>query len=425
MAMRRPDACVPVRHDHYAAVAVRQLRVLKIVSGIAALVSGGFGIWQLLSGYGPVWMAITNLATAMVFLAIPMLRMFGELVAPLLFIAVAYGSVSFITWQVGTGSGLQSYLLIGASVAVLLLGVERIALAGSLALAGAVLVIVLDRVVPRNTGVQSERFLQVGFTISVLTAALMGFATVWYAMREIARAETAMEQEYQRSETLLANIIPAGIAARLKDPSRDAPIADHFDDASILFADIAGYTERASETDPGDLVAFLDRLYTEFDLLVERHGLEKIKTTGDAYMVVAGVPKPRPDHVQALAALALDLAEAVAQLRDPAGREVPIRIGMASGPVVAGVVGSRRFFYDVWGDAVNVASRMESTDQPGRIQVPHTVYQRLRDDFEFEERGEVEVKGKGLMHTWFLTGRRTPGRAPTPADRQQVDVAGT
>ncbi|MCB0945901.1 MAG: adenylate/guanylate cyclase domain-containing protein, partial [Mycobacterium sp.] len=145
---------------------------------------------------------------------------------------------------------------------------------------------------------------------------------------------------------------------------------------------------------------------TTFDRLVDKHGLEKIKTTGDSYMVVSGVPQPRADHVEALAALALDISRAVGDLRDPTGRPVPLRIGMASGPVVAGVVGARRFFYDVWGDAVNVASRMESTDPEGRIQVPQDVYERLRDHFELEERGDVEIKGKGVMRTWYLVGRK-------------------
>jgi adenylate cyclase len=135
--------------------------------------------------------------------------------------------------------------------------------------------------------------------------------------------------------------------------------------------------------------------------------LEKVKTSGDSYMVVSGVPTSRPDHLEALANLALDIADTVAELRDPNGRPVPLRIGLAAGPVVAGVVGARRFFYDVWGDAVNVASRMQSTDDVGRIQVPHDVYERLKHDFVFEERGDVEVKGKGVMHTWYLVGRRS------------------
>jgi adenylate cyclase len=214
-----------------------------------------------------------------------------------------------------------------------------------------------------------------------------------------------MEAEYQRSEQLLANILPATVAARLKDPARTI-IADKYDDASILFADIAGYTSRASDTAPADLVRFLDRLYTDLDALVDKHDLEKVKTSGDSYMVVSGVPKPRTDHVEALACFALDMADAVADLKDPQGRAVPLRIGLASGPVVAGVVGARKFFYDVWGDAVNVASRMETTDVAGRIQVPQNVYERISDRFVLEERGEVNIKGKGVMRTWYLVGRR-------------------
>ena len=245
----------------------------------------------------------------------------------------------------------------------------------------------------------------VGFVSSAVFSAVIAVATVWYTLREIQRAETAMEAEYQRSEALLANILPATIAQRLKDPSRNI-IADKYDDASILFADIAGYTKRASDTTPTDLVRFLDRLYTDLDALVDRHGLEKVKTSGDSYMVVSGVPQPRPDHVEALASLALDMADAVADLKDPEGRAVPIRIGLAAGPVVAGVVGARKFFYDVWGDAVNVAARMETTDVEGRIQVPQNVYERLSHAFLLEERGDVDIKGKGVMHTWYLVGRR-------------------
>jgi adenylate cyclase len=191
----------------------------------------------------------------------------------------------------------------------------------------------------------------------------------------------------------------------LKDPHRDI-IADRYDDASVLFADIAGFTQRASDSTPTELVRFLDGLYTRLDTLVDRHGLEKIKTSGDSYMVVSGVPEPRPDHLEALAVLALEMVGAVAALTDPKGQSVPLRIGLATGPVVAGVVGARKFFYDVWGDAVNVAARMETTDVVGRIQVPQNVYEQLKDTFVLDERGEVEVKGKGVMHTWYLVGKR-------------------
>ena len=191
-----------------------------------------------------------------------------------------------------------------------------------------------------------------------------------------------------------------------------------------MFADIAGYTKWASDTTPTDLVRFLDTLYTDLDALVDKHGLEKVKTSGDSYMVVSGVPEPRPDHVQAIACLALDMADAVADLKDPQGRDVPLRIGLASGPVVAGVVGARKFFYDVWGDAVNVASRMESTDVEGRIQVPQSVYERLKDEYVLEERGLVEIKGKGPMHTWYLVGRRN-GDQPQDAELEIVSRSTT
>lgn len=410
---RRPNPCVPVAGEHYAAAEMRRFRVLKITTVLAALVSGGFGIYQLTLGSTVLAIAATNLATAAAFLIVPKLTRFGGLVAPLAFTVLAYSSLFFMTWQVGTASGLLFYYPVAAAIAVLILGIERIALAACLAVIGVALAIWLKFMVPADTGVQAAWSLNVGFVLSVSAAALLGFAAVWFALREIARAEAAMEAEHERSEQLLANILPESVANRLKDPAHGS-IADRYDDASILFADIAGFTERAAETAPCDLIAFLDRLYSEFDRLVDRHGLEKVKTTGDAYMVVAGVPQPRPDHTHALAALALDMADAVADLRDPQGLPVPIRIGLACGPVVAGVVGSRRFFYDVWGDAVNVASRMESTDRAGHIQVPDSMYERLCDSFKFTERGEVEVKGKGVMRTWFLTGRRS-AQAETPA----------
>ena len=246
---------------------------------------------------------------------------------------------------------------------------------------------------------------------------------VFYALREAARAEAAAEREYERSETLLANILPAAIAARLKSRT-ETVIADRYDEASILFADMAGFTARASETAPDDLVQFLNRVFTDFDRLVERHGLEKIKTTGDAYMVVSGVPEPRPDHAQALAGLALEMRDAAMDLRDPQGREVPIRIGIGSGPVVAGVVGTRKFFYDVWGDAVNVASRMETTGYAGKIQVSEDVYERLKDEFVLEARGEIDIKGKGRMPTWFLLARKPPAVGQPMLQRATIAASG-
>ncbi|AFM17332.1 family 3 adenylate cyclase [Mycolicibacterium chubuense NBB4] len=393
----------------------RRLRVLTIAGWIAAVVSAGFGILQLTLGGGLSWLGIVNLGCAAVFMTIPRLCPLGELIAPLTFVAFAYLSTGFMCFTIGTGSGLQFYFMVAAALAVLILGIERIALASLIAAVGVTITVVLELTTPNDRGLGPSWTLTVGFISSAASSAVMIIATLWYTMREIERAEDAMEAEYERSERLLGNILPETIAERLKDPARSV-IADKYDDASILFADIAGYTKRASDTAPAELVRFLDRLYTDLDALVDRHGLEKVKTSGDSYMVVSGVPTPRPDHLEALASLALDMADAVADLRDPQGRRVPLRIGMATGPVVAGVVGAKKFFYDVWGDAVNVASRMETTDVEGRIQVPDDVYERLRQEFVLEERGLVDVKGKGPMHTWYLVGHRAEsGRVVTPS----------
>lgn len=409
---------MPARTQHYAESVSSRFRILKIAASIAAAISALFAVFQLVLG-GPVWwIGLLNLVFAAIFLAVPLLYRFGELIAPLTFFVSAYISVGFICYTMGTGSGLQFYFLVSATLVVLIFGIERIVLASTIAAFGVAGTIALELLVPNDRGLGPPWTLTVGFVSSVIGSTVMVMATIWYALREIDRAEKAMEAEYQRSESLLANILPASIASRLKDPTRNI-IADKYDDASILFADIAGYTRRASDTTPTDLVRFLDTLYTDLDALVDKHGLEKIKTSGDSYMVVSGVPKPRTDHVQAIACLALDIADAVSDLKDPQGRDVPLRIGLASGPVVAGVVGARKFFYDVWGDAVNVASRMESTDVEGRIQVPETVYERLKNDYLLEARGVVDIKGKGPMNTWYLVGRRN-GDAPRDAELESV-----
>ncbi|AKN17220.1 membrane-anchored adenylyl cyclase Cya [Mycobacterium haemophilum DSM 44634] len=410
-SVRRPDCVAAMRtqsrdrNQHYAETTARRQRVLTITAWLAVVVSASFVIVQILADAWSWQISSINVGAAIIFAIVPLLHRFGDLVAPLTFIGAAYVSVFASCWGVGTGSGSQFFFLVGACLVVLLLGIERIVLASALAALAAGLVIALEFLVPRDTGLQPAWAQSTGFVLTTVSACVMAVVTVWFALRETARAEAVMEAQYDRSEALLANMLPASIAERLKEPDRTV-IADKYDDASVLFADIVGFTERASSTAPADLVRFLDQLYSAFDALVDKHCLEKIKVSGDSYMVVSGVPRPRPDHVQVLADFALEMADAAAGLEDPHGLAVPLRVGLAAGPVVAGVVGSRRFFYDVWGDAVNVASRMESTDSVGRIQVPETVYQRLKDEFVLQERGRIEVKGKGTMRTWYLVGRK-------------------
>ncbi len=238
----------------------------------------------------------------------------------------------------------------------------------------------------------------------VVVLLVLGFA--FYAFQNTHRAESALALALRRSDDLLLNMLPSPIAERLKQ--HPGAIAQRFDHATILFADIVGFTTLAERTEPADLVVLLDTVFTRFDVLAERHGLEKIKTIGDAYMVAAGIPSPRVDHVETMARMALDMQRALTGLPgEPAALEV--RIGIHTGPVVAGVIGRKRLAYDLWGDSVNTASRLESHGQPGRIHVSSEVHRALRNRFEFEDRGIVAIKGKGELHTWFLTGEKTRG----------------
>ena len=221
------------------------------------------------------------------------------------------------------------------------------------------------------------------------------------------------ERERAKSERLLLNVLPGPIAARLRETT-GSTIADAFDEVSVLFADIVGFTAFSANVGPVEVVQILNAMFSRFDELADRHGLEKIKTIGDAYMVAGGIPAPRPDHAEAVAEMALDMMQEML-VRDPAvSSQLQVRIGIATGPVVAGVIGTRKFIYDLWGDTVNMASRMESHGLPGMIQVTEATYRRLSGKYELRERGKVTVKGKGDMPTWILVGR-TVGSASPPA----------
>jgi adenylate cyclase len=238
--------------------------------------------------------------------------------------------------------------------------------------------------------------------MNIVVGGAIVFTLLAVFAKQRSEALGALRIEQAKSENLLLNILPRSIADRLKAETQ--PIADHIGEASILFADVVDFTPWSERLAPGDVVGHLDRLFSHFDDLAERYGVEKIKTIGDCYMVAAGVPTPRPDHARALALMALDMLddEGVAELR------LELRIGINSGPVVAGVIGRKRFLYDLWGDAVNTASRMESHGAPGRIQITRSTYELLAEEFECEPRGTIAVKGKGEIEAWYLLGPRDP-----------------
>ena len=214
----------------------------------------------------------------------------------------------------------------------------------------------------------------------------------------------AFRREHARSEGLLLNILPGPIAERLKQG--EEVIADRFSEVTILFADIIDFTALSARITPEELVTMLNAVFSAFDRLSDRHGLEKIKTIGDAYMVVGGLPEPRPDHAEAVAEMALDMRSEIGRLGAELGRPIALRIGIDTGPVVAGVIGTRKFAYDLWGDAVNTASRMESQGVANGIQLTEGAYRRLKDSYICETRGVIDVKGKGELLTYLLKGKR-------------------
>ncbi len=210
--------------------------------------------------------------------------------------------------------------------------------------------------------------------------------------------------EKEKSERLLLNILPKAIAERLKQGERT--IADRYAAVTILFADLVDFTTLTSQTDPGDLVSLLNDLFSRFDQLADHHGLEKIKTIGDSYMVVGGLPEPRANHAEAVAEMALGMLRAIADLNRERGSTLSLRIGMNSGPVVAGVIGHKKFTYDLWGAAVNLANRMQSSGVTNRVNVPAGTYELLRDKFDLTERGLVSCKGLGEITTYLLDGKK-------------------
>ena len=217
-----------------------------------------------------------------------------------------------------------------------------------------------------------------------------------------------LEFEKEKSERLLLNILPLAIAERLKQG--DHTIAERYASVTVLFADLIGFTSFANRTDPEALVSLLNSLFSRFDHIAERHGLEKIKTIGDSYLVVGGLPEVRPDHAEAVAEMALEMLTALDELNEERGTELAMRIGLNTGPVVAGVIGRKKFTYDLWGSAVNLAARMQSSGLPNRIHLPAETYELLRGKFNLTERGLVECKGLGQIRTYLLDGKRNGTR---------------
>jgi guanylate cyclase len=246
--------------------------------------------------------------------------------------------------------------------------------------------------------------------MTVVGVATTAFALLQYfvharerALAALAREHHALELEQAKSERLLLNVLPEPVAARLKE--REGIIADALPCVTVLFADIVGFTPLSERLSASDVVALLDRVFARWDELAAAHGVEKIKTIGDAYMVAGGIPLPRADHAEAIAEMALAMGPEFTRVARESGHALQVRIGIDTGPVVAGVIGRAKFIYDLWGDTVNTASRMESHARPGTILVTERTFERLRARYELRPREMIDVKGKGLMRSYLLLGR--------------------
>ena len=238
------------------------------------------------------------------------------------------------------------------------------------------------------------------FLMNIMGTACILYAVMRYFQSQKERTMQELAMEQARSEKLLLNVLPRSIASRLKE--NDMRIADSHDNVTILFADIAGFTKISDTLPPAELVELLSQLFSRFDQLAAKHGLEKIKTIGDGYMVVGGAPEARPDHAIVIARLALEMQKSLLEFNEQAGRHLEMRIGISTGSVVAGVIGTSKFAYDLWGDSVNVAARMEQAAPKGGIQVSEATYQLLRGHFNLQSRGRIDIKGKGEMAAYLL-----------------------
>jgi len=386
----------------------RSQLVLNVISLWGTLSSLSFAVYYYLhdpslwpGSFGCVFMALS------LFL-FPFVSRLGKTVLSIFVTVTICGSFVFLTYLLGAKSGVYLYIFIVPPVLAIISGTRRpwsTTLSAGASVAS-ILFCVLFLSEAALPAANIPPFQSVLMVMAVLIPVAMVTAMVYLALFRADRAEDALEAEHARSEALLYNLLPEEIAARLKvEPDRT--IADSLPQVAILFADIVNFTPRAASLPPEEVVGFLNRIFSRFDELSDKHGLEKIKTIGDAYMVAAGMPNPCGAPVHRIAEMALDMQRAARELSSEIPEGLQVRIGLHAGPAVAGVIGNKKLFYDVWGETVNTASRMESHGKPGRIQVTGPAYAELADDYAFEERGTVEIKGMGLVETWWLTGKAT------------------
>jgi adenylate cyclase len=402
----------------------RRLMILNMIAYLIVVTTLIYAVQQTFVDYDRYWPIIyINFAIVIIVAAVPFMHRFGAVAAALLILVTECAALLAFTYYLGRDSGLHIQYVAFSAAAFVVFGLGRmwliipsITVALLLHLACWFWFPPSAAAIPAEQDVLDSLYTQAAITTFGLIA-----AAVFYAFRlaENAKAET---------DALLRNILPDTVVERLKAKPTE-PVADTFAEASILFADISGFVPLARRLGAGETVSVLNTLVSMFDGLAERHGVEKIKTIGDAYMVASGVPEPAPDFALRLAHMALAMLDAVRQLRAETGYDLNMRMGLATGPVMAGVIGRQKFSYDIWGDAVNLAARLESTSVPGRIHICPVSREKLGEHVEVEPRGPIEIKGVGERHTWFLLAARTSPHISSPvvgeAGRGGIQNAGS
>src|SRR3954451_8621035 len=372
----------------------RRLKILNAFAALIAVSSAGYALsYTLTDARTYRWIIAINLMLVLMGLCVPLLHRVNDILGGLVIAGTEGAALFALVALLGRNSGIQLNLIIGAAASFFILGMERLALGTAIVIIFLVLHVAAWFLFPVGILPVDQAFLDQLYVSSAVTVFGLSGALAYYAFR-------LAEREEAETDRLLHNILPDNIVERLRE-NPDEPIADAFGDASILFSDIQSFVPLSKRLGAERTVALLNEMMRRFDALADKYGVEKIKTIGDAYMAVAGLPQPVADHADRLAHMALDMLRDKAAVAEHFGVTIRMRIGIASGPVMAGIIGSRKFSYDVWGDAVNLAARLESSGEPERVQLSAEA-RRALISFDCESRGEIEIKGVGPLETWFL-----------------------
>lgn len=381
----------------------RRVRTVNVVTVGCMLVSSTFACFYLIVGYEPLQpIIVANFVLNFAYASVIWLNSRSK-TKEAVWVLLVTGWINTIIPAaiLGVDTGVYMYLMLIPMVGVLLTRQGDRLMMFVMVFFGVLFFALVPFLFTRTPGVVRDSWVEHAlFFFSTTGVGAFGSLFALYYRWLVDRAESRLADAKAISESLLLNILPESVAERLK--LGESPIADRIEEVTVLFADLVGSTPLAERVSADALVMFLDRLFSEFDDLADVHGLEKITSIGDGYLAVSGLPEPRADHMEAAADMALAMMEVVERFPAPEGFDLAMRIGLASGSVVAGVIGRRKFRYDVWGDTVNTASRMESHSLPGKIHVTSEIRDSLIENYEFRSRGPVTIKGKGELETYFL-----------------------